>query len=459
MTGSFSTTTRNYRKEENVKMVKVTYKWISVGIATILHFFVDGLCLCCLYLMIPSGAHDDLLGLFLTYNLLAFSTQPLTGWWVDRLQKLHWILLLSIGLLMIAVVLMILCESKLLSSPFTFWMVAILLGMGNSLFHVWGGKMTILVVGNDMRALGIFVSTGAMGLVVGLTYASLWVAVGLLLLIALMGTFAIRIPVINTKFVQEKVFRLNTSRLQLFRTEEIWLIPILLFVFVRSFVGESISLNIEKNSAMLFMLAMTAMVGKAGGGWVARCWGVGASIVACVGVAVTCMLWSINGTNRLLPVLIGVLTINFTMPMTLYLANRVLPGREGQAFGLLAMVLIPGYMLAHCGSLPFQVYFMLAALLLTISVELGMLQLMGEKRRKVFVGSVVINILTNIPLNLVLIAVGSTIGSLLTGELLVLMVEAIGYYILIHEWKRVFIYSLLCNVTSFLVGVLVQFMI
>ena len=68
MTGSFSTTTRNYRKEENVKMVKVTYKWISVGIATILHFFVDGLCLCCLYLMIPSGAHDDLLGLFLLHH-------------------------------------------------------------------------------------------------------------------------------------------------------------------------------------------------------------------------------------------------------------------------------------------------------------------------------------------------------------------------------------------------------
>ena len=440
-------------------MVNVASKWTSVGIATILHFLVDGLCLCCLYLMIPSEAYDDLLGLFLTYNLLAFTTQPLTGWWVDRLQKLHWALLLSAGLLLTAVVLMILFEGKLLSSLLTFWMVAILLGMGNSLFHVWGGKMTVVVAGNDMRALGIFVSTGAVGLVVGLTYASLWLAVGMLLLIALMCTFAIRIPVTNTKRYQGKVFRLNTSRLQLPRTGEIWLIPILLFVFVRSFLGESLPSNMEKDSTFLFLLAATAMVGKAGGGWIARQWGVVTSIVACVGVAAACLLWTIVGTNQLFVVLIGVLVNNFTMPMTLYLANRVLPKREGVAFGLLAAVLVPGYMLAHSGSLHFNIYFMLAALLLTISVELGTLRLMGEKRRKVFMGSVVINILTNVPLNIVLLTIGSTVGGLLIGELLVLLAESIGYYILIRNWQRSIIYSLLCNATSFLVGVLAQLVI
>ena len=438
-------------------MGNIVSKWTSVGIATSLHFLVDGLCVCCLYLMVHQGAMSELAGLFLTYNLLAFTTQPLTGWWTDRLRKLHWALLLSIGLLTTAVMLLIVSGQWL--STLCFWLVTILLSLGNSFFHVWGGKMTVLVAGNDMRALGIFVSTGAVGLVIGVIYAEWWLAAGMLLLITLIGAFAIRIPVTNAKRAHEKVFRLNTNRLQLPRTGEIWLIPILLFVLIRSFLGESIPSNIEKDSTMLLLLAATAMVGKAGGGWMARRWGVGTSIVACVGVAVACMLWAINGTNRLLPVFIGVLTINFTMPMTLYLANRVLPGREGQAFGLLAMVLVPGYMLAHNGSLPFQVYFMLAALLLTISVELGMLRLMGEKHRKVFVGSVVINILTNIPLNLVLFAVGSTLGSLLTGELLVLVLEAIGYYILIHDWKRALFYSLLCNVTSFLVGVLIQFMI
>ena len=427
--------------------------------ATVLHFLVDGLCLCCLYLMCQPSATDELLGLFLTYNLLAFTTQPLTGWWTDRLRQLHWALLLSIGLLSTAFVVLMVSAWRLQPSSLCFWLAAILLGMGNSLFHVWGGKMTVVVMGNDMRALGVFVSTGAVGLVVGMTYASFWLAAGMLLLIALMSAFAIRIPAVNTKRVQGKVSRLNTNRLQLPQTGEIWLIPILLFVLIRSFLGESIPSHLEKNSALLFMLAVTAMAGKAGGGWVARRWGVGTSLVACIGVAVVCLLWALAGTNRLPAVLIGVLVINFTMPMTLYLANKVLPGREGLAFGLLAAVLMPGYMLAHNGSISFNIYFMVAALLLTISVELGMLRLMGEQRRKVFVGAVVINILTNVPLNLVLLTVGSSIVGLLTGELLVLAVEAVGYYILIRNWQRSFVYSLLCNVTSFLVGVLIQLMI
>ena len=44
--------------------------------------------------------------------------------------------------------------------------------------------------------------------------------------------------------------------------------------------------------------------------------------------------------------LAGIFLMNTTMPVTLYLANDVLPGREGLAFGLLAAALIPGYLLA-----------------------------------------------------------------------------------------------------------------
>lgn len=41
--------------------------------------------------------------------------------------------------------------------------------------------------------------------------------------------------------------------------------------------------------------------------------------------------------------LVGLFAVNTTMPVTLYLANAVLPRREGLAFGLLAAALIPGY--------------------------------------------------------------------------------------------------------------------
>ena len=410
-------------------MICFASKWTSVVVTTSLHFLVDGLCLCCLYLIQPRDA-EELLALFLTYNLLAFTTQPLTGWWTDHLCRLHWVLLLSIGLLTTAVILLMVSGQQLQASSLFYWLVAILLGMGNSLFHVWGGKTTVMVAGNDMRALGIFVSTGA----------------------ALIGGFAVHIPVSNGKSVPQVSKQPDHESLTY-----LWLIPILIFVLTRSFLGETLPSSLEKNNALFFVLAATAMVGKAGGGWVARKWGVGTSIVACVGVAAACLLWTISGTNRLPAVLIGVLTINFTMPMTLYLANRVLPEREGAAFGLLAAVLIPGYLFAHMSSpLPFPIDFMLAALLLTISVELGMLRLLGERRRKVFIGAVVLNILTNIPLNLILIWIGSSVTTLAIGELLVLLVETIGYYILVRNWKQSIIYSLLCNATSFLVGALIQ---
>ena len=44
----------------------------------------------------------------------------------------------------------------------------------------------------------------------------------------------------------------------------------------------------------------------------------------------------------------GLFAVNCTMPITLYLANVVLPKREGLAFGLLAAALIPGYLIALC---------------------------------------------------------------------------------------------------------------
>ena len=56
-----------------------------------------------------------------------------------------------------------------------------------------------------------------------------------------------------------------------------------------------------------------------------------------------CMV--LRGSHMVFP-LVGLFMINCTMPITLYLANVVMKGREGLAFGLLAAALMPGYLLA-----------------------------------------------------------------------------------------------------------------
>lgn len=430
-------------------------KWMPIGIATVLHFLVDGLCLCCLYLMSKAAPTTNLLSLFLTYNILAFMTQPLTGLWTDRLSHPQKTLFLSSCLLTTAVIVLMGAALWWGFTPFPTIVVAILLGLGNSLFHVWGGKLTAVLTDNDMRALGIFVSTGVMGLTIGALYASWWLMAGMLLGITLLGTIPLTTKVTSIKGCNSLPLRPDYSGKICF-----WLFAILVFVMLRSYVGEVVPTGLERaserTSDILLPLAIAAMIGKAGGGWMARWFGISHAIVVCVCVAAICMMLRGAGNTSLLPVILSVLAINFTMPMTLHLANRLLPTREGLSFGLLAAVLIPGYMLAHNLQLSSEHYFMLSALLLTISVEVGMLLLMGEKRKGLLIGAVAVNILTNVPLNYFLLTFGNSTERLLGGELLVLLVEALWYYAFTHQWRKAAIYSLICNATSFLVGILIQ---
>ena len=95
---------------------------------------------------------------------------------------------------------------------------------------------------------------------------------------------------------------------------------------------------------------------------------------------------------------------------------------------------------------------LLGPLVATIVIELGMLLFMGERHRKVLYGSVAMNVLTNVPLNLYAIYMGDVWNTLIVGEILVVLTEALCYKRLVGEWRQAWIYSLLCNAISFLTG-------
>lgn len=96
------------------------------------------------------------------------------------------------------------------------------------------------------------------------------------------------------------------------------------------------------------------------------------------------------------------------------------------------------------------------ALLFTILVEYGMLLLLGEKRRKVLLSSIVVNVLTNIPLNLYMLHVDGGWMSFLVGESLVMLVETLWYFAFVRKVTQALVYSVFCNVSSCLFGILVQ---
>ena len=102
---------------------------------------------------------------------------------------------------------------------------------------------------------------------------------------------------------------------------------------------------------------------------------------------------------------------------------------------------------------------LLLALILTILIEFVVLLLLRERRRPVLASSVVINILTNVPLNLFVIYVDSSVKTIILGELLVVVIEALWYFLFLHNLSRAFIYSSLCNAISFLMGLLAELLI
>lgn len=102
---------------------------------------------------------------------------------------------------------------------------------------------------------------------------------------------------------------------------------------------------------------------------------------------------------------------------------------------------------------------LLPALILTILIEFVVMLLLRERRRLVLASSVVINMLTNVPLNLFVIYVDSSVKTIILGELLVVVIEALWYFLFLHNLSRAFIYSSLCNAISFLMGLLAELLI
>lgn len=327
-----------------------------IGLNSVQHFLVDGLCICCAFLLAELygdrfGAYGDKvsMGAILIYNVLAFMTQPLTGLIADRMTHRHWLVLWSSLLLTMAVA----CASLLsmlvkdgyvgMDDAVVEWLlilVAALLGIGNSLFHVWGGKQTVVKAGNDMRALGVFVSTGALGLAVGLVFLSWSLLYALLLAIVVLAVVYVRLD--DGSSVEALEVKMLSDW---FTPVRIWtlVVALMLFVGYRAFAGEMFSKGITKTHEMILVIAAVAMLGKMAGGWIARYVGIVSSLMALLaGVALCFLFW--NEYDAVL--LLGIFLMNCTMPITLYLANVLLPGREGLAFGLLAAALLPGYLLA-----------------------------------------------------------------------------------------------------------------
>ena len=300
-------------------------KNLSTLLASLMHFCVDALCLCCLYLT-TGNVHD-----YLVYNVLAFLTQPFTGVIVDKINGKYTVLFS-------AVLIFLMATSMAVLTPDYKTVIAVLLGAGNSLFHVWGGREVAIVTKNDIRALGIFVSPGVLGLAVGAFLCSWMLLFALLIAIGILTT--IHFCIINGNAQVGSDNHLKTNKMAV-----LLMIAICVVVMLRSYLAGGFSSGADSDGGyMVLIAAAVAMSGKFLGGFLARLAGsYMTAFVIFVVASVACLVAKnyVDGA-----VFVGLFAVNCTMPVTLHWAEKLLPGREGFSFGLLAASLMPPYLLS-----------------------------------------------------------------------------------------------------------------
>lgn len=102
------------------------------------------------------------------------------------------------------------------------------------------------------------------------------------------------------------------------------------------------------------------------------------------------------------------------------------------------------------------IYFIIKALVITIIVEMIVLLLIREHQYRIYLISIFINIFTNISLNIMIQFINPKYYYFIVFglEVMIILIESFGYHLVYRNYKRALIVSLLCNLASFLVGLL-----
>lgn len=325
----------------------INYKYLSLGLYTLLHFLVDGIAAIFIFSKLYSNSYESSLIVFIVYNTLAFVLQPFLGLLIDKFNFPKRFLFCSILSLNLAFIFNV---NKIIAT--------ILLGIGNALFHISGAKYVTNKQGNDIIILGIFVSTGAFGLVIGQIYFSFY---SFFIMYAFLMISFILLMILSDNKKQ------SSSNIYQTQFKVGFLVIILIVVFIRSYLGKLTTSITLSNNTFVLLSGISVMVGKILGGFLYKKLGISKVLV------LSFIIVSISlgfGRNNQFLYLLGIMIFNFSMPLTLFLANQIFYQKEGFAFGLLAGILFPAYLLAMINVNSFWTSFLVVSLSL---LSLGLL--------------------------------------------------------------------------------------
>lgn len=107
---------------------------------------------------------------------------------------------------------------------------------------------------------------------------------------------------------------------------------------------------------------------------------------------------------------------------------------------------------------------LLKCFLLTVLIEIAVLRIIGEKNINVYIASIIINLITNVPLNIFLYLYSFSDITiyyciLISLEIFILIIEGFMYYLVLKNYKKSFLYSILANLASFAFGNIIIYLV
>ena len=321
-----------------------------VIILSLLHLFCD---LICIFKVIGILSTKYILAhtlIFVLYNGFAFLLQPVAGLIIDKYHNEKMMLILSC----IFIILGILFSNLILS--------CICLGIANQIFHVAGGKICTNFLTNKATHLGLFVSLGAIGLMLGSNFYKYKILLFLPLVLYL--TLTVLICLLYKKDNKSYSVEINNNKIML--PKKIFAVMFLVtVVLIRSFVGKIIHYDFELNITYIVLLGISSAIGKFIGGILKDLFG---SMKVIFVSLFLCGLILVFFDNIFILMLIGTILINISMPITLFELNKINPNHEGFNFGLLAAALFPGVALGLVYEYNLISYVIIVVVALTLSI-------------------------------------------------------------------------------------------
>jgi len=291
------------------------------------HALVDGICAAVIFSILKNQivSTRDFVSLVILYNVLAFGLQAIFGFATDYFKSPRAVAFLGCILTGLSAV-------TFLSFPVG---AIIFAGLGNALFHIGGGSISLNLTPKKATAPGIYVAPGALGILVGTLLGRggqfiAWPFI-LILIILCFLMFIIKKPEMN--YERGVVIRNK------FNYFELVLLLIFLSIAIRSLVGAVIVFPWKTNIELLIILTFAVVLGKGLGGILADRFGL---IRIAIGALVLSVPFLAFGANIPYLAIIGMFLFNITMPITLIAISNILPGRPGFAFGLTCLALIFG---------------------------------------------------------------------------------------------------------------------